>query len=170
MSLIRKMNKLLLDTNIYGLLVIDSERRTVHKKIHASPHFFFGFDIIRKELRRTPKNLIFQDKNLRIDLLSLYDDVVKKTYPTDQEIELLAEDYWKAYHEIGGRIPRNEIINDFLIVACATIKQLDIVVSEDKHSLLAEYPLQVYSLVNERQGLRTPQGISYQRLKEILGV
>lgn len=164
------MNKLLLDTNIYGLLVIDSERKVVHQKIHESTHFFFGFDIIRKELRQTPKNLIFKDKNLRIDLLSLYDDVVQKTYPTDQEIELLAADYWKAYHEIGGRIPHDEIINDFLIVACATLKQLDIVVSEDKHTLLAEYPLQVYSLVNGRKRLRTPHGISYQKLKEILSV
>ena len=160
------MNKILFDTNIYGLLVIDPDRKEIHHKIHDSHFFIFGFEIIRHELRDTPKHIVFNNRNLRIDLLSVYDDLVKKTYTFDQTIHTLAEHYFKAYQGFGGGISKSDIFPDFCIVACASQKQLDIVVSEDKHSLLTENALKAYQLVNDIKKIRTPNFLRYAEFKK----
>lgn len=162
------MKKLLPDTNIYGLLVADPERRELHEKIHHSSLLFFGFEIVRKELRDTPKNIRFLDKNLRIDLLSIYDDLVKKSYPLEERMVQLAEDYFTAYRSLGGSISKIKIMNDFLIVACATIKVMDLVVSDDAHSLLTENALKAYQLVNTVKRLHLPTFIRYGEFKELV--
>ncbi len=119
------MEKLLLDTNIYGLIVADQDRKEIHQAVHSSAFLVFGFEVIRKELRDTPKSLILRDKNLRIDLLSVYDDLVKKSYPLDPEMEDLAESYFTAYRKFGGNISKDKIFPYFLIVACGCTKDGD---------------------------------------------
>ncbi len=163
-----KMKKLLPDTNVYGLLVADPERRELHEKIHHSSLLLFGFSIIRKELRDTPKHIRFLDKNLRIDLLSVYDDLIKKSYSLEEEMEQLAENYFTTYRSFGGSIAKAKIFPDFLIVACATLKQMDIVVSEDVHSLLTENALKAYQLINTIKKLTSPSFIRYREFKELV--
>jgi len=162
------MKKLLLDTNIYGLMVADSERKDIHEQLHQGSLLIFGFDVVRKELRDTPKNISFQGKDLRIDLLSVYDDLVKKSYSINDQIIGLAENYFLAYRELGGSIAKTKILNDFLIVACATLKQMDIVVSDDAHSLLTENALRAYRLTNEIRKIKTPNFLTYLKFKEMI--
>ena len=63
-------------------------------------------------------------------------------------------------------IGKRKIINDFKIVACASIKKMDIVYSEDKHSLKSVYATKAYDIVNFKLNLRTPNLIDYNTLKK----
>lgn len=162
------LQRFLPDTNFYGLIVADSLRTEIHRKIHEHAVLLFGFDVIRKELRNTPRTIIFHNKNLRIDLLSIYDDLVRKTYNTGQNIQELAENYFTAYKGFGGNVGKDNIMNDFLIVACATLKQMEVLISDDKHSLLAEDARKAYTLVNSIRKLKTPCFINYQKFKDML--
>lgn len=160
--------KILPDTNFYGLIIIDSARKEIHEAIHKSSFLIFGFDVIRQELRNTSKSSSNLNRNLRIDLLNIYDDLVQKNYSLNDKISKLAEDYFRVYREFGGNISKEKMIPDFTIVACATIKQMDILISDDKHSLLTENSLKTYKLVNELKGLVMPRFISYQEFKSII--
>ena len=159
------MNRILLDTNIYGLIVADPERSSIHQKIHHSDWGVYGFIVVRNELRDVPKKIKQNGRGLRVDLLSLYDDFVKKTYGLDETVISLANNYFGVYRDIGGSISRDKIMNDFLIVACAVFHDLDIVVSEDNHSMRTEYALRAYSIVNNIKRLRQPSFIGYERFK-----
>jgi hypothetical protein len=164
------MKRLLLDTNIYGLIVVDTERNTIHGRMHKNKEvlLIYGFSIIRNELRDVPKKIRQKGRKLRVDLLSTYDEFVKKNYSLNKEISILAEDYFELYRQFGGSISKNKIINDFLIVACASLHDLDLVVSEDNHSMLTDNALRAYKNVNKIKELKLPDFISYEDFKNEL--
>ena len=163
------MKRVLLDTNIYGEMVIDPELDIVKVSIaNKRAVIIYGNNLIRKELRDTPRNTIISDGNLRIYLLNLYNDVVKQEYDITDEMRSIAESYYKAYKEFGGSKPRIQIIDDFVIVACATIHGLDIVVSEDEKTMLTENAVRAYRLINNVLKKRTPKFLGYREFKNIL--
>jgi len=45
---------------------------------------------------------------------------------------------------------------------------LDILVSEDKHSMFSEKAMEAYRKVNGENGLKTPKFYSFEELKKIL--
>ena len=164
------MKRVLLDTNIYGLIVVDTERDDIHDSIHKNKDslLIYGFSIIRKELRDVPKRIKQKGRKLRIDLLNTYDEFVKKNYSVNKKTSTLAEDYFELYRRLGGSITKNKILNVFLIVDCATLHNLDIVVSEDKHSLIIDNALQAYKIVNKNRKLKLHKFISYENFKNEL--
>ncbi|MEW5896276.1 MAG: hypothetical protein AB1668_01160 [Nanoarchaeota archaeon] len=85
-----------------------------------------------------------------------------------QEIKGLAGDYYEAYRQLGGSKGHDVMFDDFSIVACATIYQIDIVVSEDNKTMLTENALKAYDLVNSLQKKRTPSFIGYLEFKRWL--
>src|SRR3989344_7150918 len=153
----------MLDTNIYGLM-ISEYGKNVHDAIHISENLIIcGCTVIRKELRATNRNV--EGINLRMNLLRVYDDLVKTTYEIDDKTSVLAHQYFVAYQKLGGMRPEGIIMNDFLIVACASCKQLDIVVSHDKRTMLGDNAIRAYELINQSQNIRLPRFIGYEGFK-----
>lgn len=70
------MKKLLLDTNIYGEMVVDPKIEQVKNNFENCEKqiLIYGIkSIIRKELRQTPKDSLVEGKKLRSNMLGLYD-------------------------------------------------------------------------------------------------
>ena len=165
------MKRLLLDTNIYGEMIVDDHLDFIKEKLKQSGDSFaiFGISLIRKELRATPRKIKVSGVNLRIYLLSLYDELVKqKSLVINSETLALAGQYYLLYRELGGSKGKDEMANDLLIVACAALKEMDIVVSEDESTLKSEHALQAYAFVNIIRKLRNPHLISHEDFKKLL--
>lgn len=160
------MKRTILDTNIYGELAIDKDVGEIVDSIGGGSVTVYGLPIIRKELRDTPKSSIFEEKNLRITMLSIYDKLVKDHIleVTNNTIEL-AKEYDMTYKNLGGGKGQDKMATDLLIVACASLNNLDIVVSDDCHSLCSEKAVQSYKIVNDLRKLRTPNFLRYNEFK-----
>mgnify|MGYP001606404004 FL=1 len=165
------MKRLLLDTNIYGDMLLDKDLfilKDKHKE--KKENVCYGFSVIRKELRATSKEKSLGRKNLRIALLCLYDEFVGEHNldVDDSKLTNTALKYYGIYRQLGGNLSKSELLNDFVIVACASHKEMDLVASNDDATMLSEISLKAYKLVNEILGLRNPQFIDYEDLKKLL--
>ena len=120
-----------MDTSIYGLFA-ESESLDLVEKIGSSDKVIvYGFNLVRKELRFTPKTIVKDGKKLRNILLGYYDFITEGHFlPFTRLLEVLAEEYLKNY---SGGISKAKLKPDFSIVACATLNGLDILVSADNH-------------------------------------
>lgn len=165
------MKKLLLDSCIYGELAVDKELDHLQEKFEQVEGIIvYGFSLIRKELRATSKEKRHFGKNLRVAMLSLYDRFVKdKTLMVDEEkVSGIAQKYYDAYRQLGGGHGKAELWNDYLVVACASLKGMDIVASNDHATMLSENSLRAYALVNQALQLKNPKFIDYQHFKVFL--
>ena len=163
----RIKERFLLDTNIYGELLLDKDFELLMEKM-MNQCVVHGFKVIRNELRAVPTKIKVENKNLRIGLLHIYDELIKQSYTSTKEIVNLAEDYYVLYRKLGGSKGSEEMRNDLLIVACASVNQVDIVVSEDCKSMLSENAIKAYEFVNLIRKKRTPNFIGYLKLKRLL--
>lgn len=161
------MKRLLLDTNIYGELIFDGDFTKLKAAI-PKKYVIHGFKVVRDELRDLPKEIKVEGKNLRIGLLHIYDELTKKSYGVTEEMAALADDYYVNYRQMGGSKSKDKIYNDFLIVACASSQQIDVVVSEDTKTMLVENALKAYNLVNNVEKMKTPNFIGYLEFKRWL--
>jgi len=57
------------------------------------------------------------------------------------------------------------MINDFMIVSIATLNKLDVVYSKDNNTMLNNYAVKSYELVNSIKKLNTPKFKSYEEFK-----
>lgn len=164
------MRHALFDTNIYGRLAEDSNSEAIIKKILKSDLLIHNFELIRKEVRNTSKSKIFKKRQkLQMVLLGIYDKLTtSKIMEQNKRINTLAEEYFIEYRKNGGNVAKRPIINDFRIVACASIKNFYIVVSDDNRTLASSISRKSYDLVNFKNKLKTPNFISYKKLKEII--
>jgi len=166
------MKRILPDTNIYGELVIDKDIAKIKDNFEKSKEklTIYGLKLVRDELRSTPKPSRVEGKNLRIALLSLYDYFVRdhELKFDMEELNKIADDYYKAYRSFGGSKSKDAMIKDFIIVACASKSDLDIVVSNDNITMLTENAVKAYNNINELTGLKTPKFINYKGFKEII--
>ncbi len=164
-------HRLLLDTNIYGELSKEREITILIEKIMSQQQFiFYGIkEIIRKEIRSIPPNIKLSGKNLRILILWLYDSIIKEhELSLTPEMNFIAQRYYDAYREFGGSKSKESIIHDLLIVACATCKRMDILVSNDNYTMLTENAIRAYNLINKTKNLKMPQFINYAEFKRRL--
>ncbi|MBI2660459.1 hypothetical protein HYX07_04825 [Candidatus Woesearchaeota archaeon] len=164
------MKRELLDSNIYGKIVEKMEMDFVLNNLPKSNIIVYGSDVIRKELRDTPKEKIMITENkkakIRILLLNIYDFMVKNhQLKTTEAVKELADTYYTAYKKFNGLKPKENIINDFLIVSTATLNKLDVVYSEDNKTMLGKEALKSYELVNSIKKLNTPKFKSYEEFK-----
>ena len=168
------MKRIILDTNIYGFILKLDEPEKVEELIAKSDIRIYGIGVIRKELRNAPKKSTVYDRskkavrNLRNSLLALYNTVTKKEYDVSQKMTSLAAEYYTVYMEVGGKCMWEDMENDFIIIACASIHELDIVVSEDNNTMLSEESLKAYRIVNSLRKYRTPEFISYENFRRLL--
>ncbi len=149
--------RLLLDTSVYGLFAENESLDLVEKIGSSDKVIIYGFSIVRKQLRDTPKTVIKGGKKLRNILLRYYDFITGRHFlPLTKLIEILTEEYLKSY---GGGISKAKLKSDFMIVACASLNGLDILVSADNHSMFSKKAIEAYLHVNSQNGLRTPRSI-----------
>ncbi|MBI2173526.1 MAG: hypothetical protein HYT73_04975 [Candidatus Aenigmarchaeota archaeon] len=162
------MKRVLFDANIYGEIVIDPDIDTIKEKI-KNFGTIYGFRVIRNKMRKTSKSKYVGNKELRILLLNLYDDITRgREFDATEEMSQIAQSYYKAYREFGGSKSLVDIIEDFIIIACASVHEIDIVVSDDEKSMLTENAVRAYALVNSIVKKRTPNFIDYEEFKRRL--
>ena len=161
------MNRVMLDSNIYGEILIDKDVDLIKKRIAKPGLIFYGNELVKKELKSSPKKSGSYAKNLRMDLLRLFDEIVKeRVLVVTEEMEKLAEKYYLVYKEVGGSFSKDRMMNDFVIVACATLRTLDLVVSEDNRTMLSCHAIKAYEIVNKLHSKRTPKFLRYKQFKE----
>ena len=147
----------LFDTNIYGLLVADTKNGTeLIEKIKQDPNFVIhNFRLIRNELRKAPSKV-----------LPIYDKLVSnRVIEESKQIRDLASAYFKEYKANKGVQGQKKILNYFKIVACATLLNSDLVISEDRRTMFNPIAVDAYKHVNVRIDKRTPTFFTYSDLK-----
>lgn len=162
--------RILLDTSVYGKLVLDVPFSSLLVQRKKDVEFvFYGNSVIRNELRATPKHITLINRRLRSYLLQTYDSLITKenhNLIVNMFVEQLSDLYYGEYRKRKGASGEASIKNDFIIVACASIYQMDIVVSDNKKTLLSDAALKAYEYVNKMQGFRNPIYLEYERFKE----
>ena len=167
------MRRLLLDTNIYGLIVERGEEEEFKVLVSKASAVVYGCSAVRKELRDTPKGrrkvTDHGTRNYRILLLQIYDDVImNREIAIDEKTQELANKYLKRFSEITGKSVLDHLKIDFLLVASATLNKLDLIVSDDHKTLLSLDSMRAYNLVNELENLKTPILFPYKDAKVFL--
>lgn len=167
------MKRILPDTNFYELILKYLDVDKIRKIKENGSIIFYGINIIRGELRATPKaktEFIGNEMlKLRNALLLIYDLLAgKHQYKIDSKIIQIADNYYVAYKVLKGKARREEISNDFRVVACASVHNIDILVSNDNKTMLSAESVKAYNSVNEINKLRTPNFIGFEEFKKIL--
>lgn len=89
--------RILLDTNIYGLLLEDKEFFNIFTSLISTSFIIYGSPLIRKELRDL-------NKNLRNYLLQTYDSLITKenhNLIVNMFVEQLSDAALKAYEQVN---------------------------------------------------------------------
>lgn len=167
------MKRVLPDTNFYELMLKYLEIEKIRKIKEVGAIIFYGADIIRKELRATPKTKteFVRDKSLKLrnTLLLVYDLLVSEhQYIIDQKVNQLSDNYYIAYKVLNGKVPKDKIIIDFKIAACASVHKIDVLVSDDDKTMLSPEAKKAYASVNEINKLKTPDFIGFEEFKKFL--
>lgn len=164
------MRRVILDTNIYGRILERRERQLFEEALEKRKDIvIYGFDAIRKELRNISKKVVYDKLKIRITLLRLYDKLATQhVYFTTSSVQRLANEYYSVYEKIGGKENKEEMLVDFLIVACASIHELDLVVSDDNNTMLHEDSIKTYRIVNELRNYSTPNFIGYDAFRRLI--
>lgn len=166
------MNELhfLLDSNIYGLIIAGKELHLLHSMLvnNKSSFRIYGFSVIRKELKKAPRVNV-GGVNIQASLLRAYSSFIVREYDLDEKIGSLAEEYYLQYKKDGGGFTKEKLLNDFLIVACASLKAVHIVVSEDNSTMLNEIALKSYQKTNKEKDINRPVFIGYNEFRKRLG-
>lgn len=144
------MSRVLLDTSVYGRLVSDEttlQNLGREQKIHNL--IIYGTRVIRQEIRKTPKNITFEGRKLRILLLRIYDALVRKDnhdLAYNKLIETLSKDYFKEYKKEGGSLSTQEMNND-------------------QRSMFSKSAIRAYKKINKEYGMKNPVFKTYTNFK-----
>lgn len=162
------MLRVIFDTNIYGLILKERNADELVENIKKEKEFIvYGYRPIRKEIQDIPKATKLS-KRTRVHLLTLYDDITGKHFLEHSiQITNLAKKYYDAYRNNGGIYNWDTSIRvDFMIVACASFKGLDVIYSVDNKTLLGKPAIKAYNHINLKENFRTPNFLKYQQLLE----
>lgn len=165
------MKRVLLDTSVYGELVMETDVAEALVKLVPDKYVVYGTRIIRNELRDISKEAKLEGKSKRNLLLRLYDSFVKKEHhdlAIQPIIEIISSEFYRKYRACGGSKGLREMMNDLRIVACASFNSLDIVVSNDERSMLSKEALRAYSVVCKEFGITLPDFVPYRKFREAL--
>lgn len=167
------MTRLLLDTNIYGLMTERKEGVVFQGLVEKAQAIVYGCSVVRKELRDVPKKrkMLTEDgvKNLRIFLLCLYERITKeREIIINEKTQELAEKYGRYFTKLTGIKVIEHLKNDFLLVACASENKLDLVISEDHRTLFSTDAVRAYNFINLQEGLTEMHIVTYEEIKELL--
>ena len=166
----------ILDTNVYGELLIERNREELVAKIKADKVcVVYGVDIIEDELSKTPQEIKYKGRELRKLLIDLFETVSKEIIKFTPLAKYLAEDYFKRYKKLSKtkkyniskeKYSEGNLKTDFGILATASLNSIDIVVSSDIRTMLSQLSKDVCKYVNDQNKLRTPNLLDYKDFKE----
>ena len=158
--------RVLLDTNVYSALLEGWEFGLLQAVQKTDKVAFYGFSVVRDELRRISRHKKQAILNYRALALQLYDDIVKgHSFEVTPLIVVLANEYAKEFR--GNRAAR-KLRHDFLIVACASFHDLDVLVSDDAKTMFSTAARTTYGSVNKSNQLRTPHFYGLRELKKLV--
>lgn len=176
------MNRVLLDTNIFGEIVrckdVRLVREAVDRKLNRNV-LMYGSETVRWELRKTrktPKHVRRRTNvNLRSELLKLYDLLIGEahTIRVTEQVKELANHYLRVYLELVMKAAKKEhekeeLYRDCLIIAAAALKGLDVVYSQDNNTMFSDQAVKAYDIVNSIRSLKTPSFYGYNEFKKEL--
>jgi len=166
------MKRVMFDTSVYGELILEiNSLKKIEEQFSKKELIIYGNPIIRDELRDTPTRIRLGNRSAKILLLQIYDKFIYKenhNIKIGKVTETIAEEYYNAYRGYGGNLSFKDVRNDFLIVACASLKELDIVVSHDTLTMLSDVSIKAYHKVNNENSLNDPKFITYKEYKKNL--
>ena len=157
----------IMDTNVYGELLIEEKSEEIISRIDKDDSLYiYGVDIISKELQDVPS-----DKKIK--------GQVFKEVVTSLVARYIASQYYKKYNELRKsrkhqksvrekelKYTEEDLKNDFLIIAIASLKNVDIIISADQRTMLSSIAKATYEIVNKGDDLRTPNFIDYFEFKK----
>ena len=151
------MANVIFDTNVYGKIIEDKDsERLIEFIIRKDSFIIHNFKIIRDELRKAPKLA-----------LAVYDRLVKTHMNQDtREIDHLADAYHDEYKKMNGVKKKTDIITDFKIVAFASLKNCDLIFSDDEKTMKHPIAKEAYKILNLRKNIRTLTFYNYSGLKK----
>ncbi|MBI5803461.1 hypothetical protein HY448_02135 [Candidatus Pacearchaeota archaeon] len=152
------MVNVIIDASTMGRLAADKiYGESLAKKIIKNRGNFSicNFKVVRDELRKAPKQI-----------LEIYDNIASKKMVHDSStISNLAKEYFNQYRKNGGGVGRKKILKDFKIVACASIRNCDLIFSDDDRTLKSSKAVGAYKTINLIKGYRTPTFYGYNDLR-----
>ncbi len=170
-------NTYILDTNVYGEILVEENREELVQKIETTKAFLiYGIDAIEKELSETPNHVKYRGEATRKLLLTLYKSIIDETINVTPLAKHLAGKYFKKYKELAKsgkyelikqKYNEKSLKTDFQIIAIASISSVDIVVSSDKRTMLSQLAKDVYAHINKMNNLKTPELLEYKKFKEV---
>ena len=158
------INRVIFDTNIYGFIIEEDNTARIEQRLcHNKNLVVYGCSLIRKELRKKALT------KARLLLLRLYDHITKeRTLQVTPESEELAKAYYQEAKRLGKeKVQRwEEYQEDFMIIAVATLNNLDIIFSADEKTMFGTYSQEAYKIINFKHNLRSPTLFTYNILKK----
>tara|TARA_Y100000310_G_scaffold258520_1_gene266960 strand:- start:920 stop:1498 length:579 start_codon:yes stop_codon:yes gene_type:complete len=170
----------ILDTNVYGELLIEPNSEDIIKGINKDEStYIYGINIIEDELRDTPIEIKLGKKLFRDAVISIYEIIVDEELKLFPVAKYIASKYYEEYDRLrkSGRYYKlvdsktkkyteDDLKVDFQIIAMASLKGIDIVVSTDRRTILSNLAENTYNKVNKLNGLRTPRLVRYSDFKK----
>ncbi len=171
-------NKIILDTNVYGEILVEENREELVKKIKEDKSsVIYGVDIIEEELSETPSEIKYKGKELKKLLIDLFETISKEIINITPLAKYLAEDYFRRYKKLSKtkkyninkeKYSEKNLKIDFEILAIASLNSIDIVVSSDIRTMLSQISKDICKYINNQNKLRTPRLLDYKSFKENL--
>lgn len=159
------MKRVILDTSVYGKLVEEPKIAAIILQKVPKEFVIYGTDVIRKELRETPKSLLHKGKKLRGLLLLFYSALVRKDNH-DLHYNKLIETLF-----IAPKGNKQDIISFGAI--CEPTKHVRILLWVHYKDYLLEYRKKggntsTYRAVNKSYGMPDPVFKTYRTFREEL--
>lgn len=170
-----RQNTYILDTNVYGELLIEKKGVEIISRIDGDKTLrIYGIDIIEQELQDVPSDKKIKGAAFRELVLSVYRSLIDEEFLLSPLANYLSSEYYRKYAKLrkSGRyyflakakeMQYNEadLRVDFGIIAVASLKVVDVVVTADKRTMLSRLATETYSAVNRVNGLKTPNLVDY---------
>src|SRR3989344_314756 len=163
-----KQRTYILDTNVYGELLIEKDSEKIIKNIDKDESLYiYGIDIIKKELQDVPSDKKIKGYIFKEFVTSTYNSLIDEELNISPITSYIASQYYRKYKELRKsgkyyKIVKNkelkyteeDLKNDFQIIAIASLKGIDIVISADQRTMLSSIAKTTYDIVNKINDLR----------------
>ena len=170
----------IMDTNVYGELLIEEKSEEIISRIDKDDSLYiYGVDIISKELQDVPSDKKIKGQVFKEVVTSTYKSLIDEELKTSPVARYIASQYYKKYNELRKsrkhqksvrekelKYTEEDLKNDFLIIAIASLKNVDIIISADQRTMLSSIAKATYEIVNKGDDLRTPNFIDYFEFKK----
>ena len=170
----------ILDTNVYGELLIEPNGEEIIKEIKEDRTIYiYGLDIIETELKESPVEIKIGKNLLRDAVITIYKTIVDEELKSFPVARYLASEYYKEYDRLRKSGRYYKLISqktkkytevdlriDFQIIAMASLKRINVVVSTDRRTILSSLAEDTYNKVNRLNNIKTPKLVKYSDFKK----